>query len=301
MVNELQQLIKEGGTKVFTTYAVEIGDVLWSALYSYIETAYPDSKNQYCSRYGIEGIYEENDQKFAILIDRASQKYYRLNFSLTETEGFNAEAELVEVTKTYAPVEKPQFDPASVEAYIQEYAKKKEEEEKNKDKSEQGNKENSENSSEDDEDEEKKKKKFSYDTLEEIPEYVALQETIAQYTAQIDELKQNIATCNNELDSLRNFKKAVDKKAKEDMIAKFYMLSDEDKADVINNIDTYSLDDIEAKLSIICVRNKISFTADDDEGQSVGSTTFSLDDAHEDDSTPAWVKAALNVAKNMNN
>ena len=36
----------------------------------------------------------------------------------------------------------------------------------------------------------------------------------------------------------------------------FYMLSDEDKKEVIENIDSYSLDDIEAKLSILCVRNK---------------------------------------------
>ena len=48
------------------------------------------------------------------------------------------------------------------------------------------------------------------------------------------------------------------------MIASFYMLSDEDKKDVVANIDTYSLDDIEAKLSIICVRNKVSFNLDDD-------------------------------------
>jgi len=85
------------------------------------------------------------------------------------------------------------------------------------------------------------------------------------------------------------------------MIAKFYMLSDEDKEDVINNIDTYSLDDIEAKLSIICVRNKVNF-AEDDEKDIEDPTTFSLNDHDANDSaTPAWVKAALNVAKNMNN
>ena len=37
-----------------------------------------------------------------------------------------------------------------------------------------------------------------------------------------------------------------------------------DKKDVIENIDTYSLDDIEAKLSIICVRNKVNFNLEDD-------------------------------------
>jgi hypothetical protein len=86
-------------------------------------------------------------------------------------------------------------------------------------------------------------------------------------------------------------------------IAEFYMLSDEDKKDVIENIDTYSLDDIEAKLSVICFRNKVSFTSeDDDDNPANGPKTFSLEeDLDDDSSTPAWVKAALNVAKNMNN
>ena len=47
------------------------------------------------------------------------------------------------------------------------------------------------------------------------------------------------------------------------------MLSDEDKKDVIDNIDTYSLDEIEAKLSIICVRNKVSFNLEDDDKNTI--------------------------------
>ena len=43
----------------------------------------------------------------------------------------------------------------------------------------------------------------------------------------------------------------------------FYMLSDEEKKDCLDNIDTYSYDDIEAKLSVICVRNnKVNFGLD---------------------------------------
>jgi hypothetical protein len=87
------------------------------------------------------------------------------------------------------------------------------------------------------------------------------------------------------------------------MIAGFYMLSDEDKADVVANIDTYSLDDIEAKLSIICVRNRVSFDLDKEEGQKEeGPTTYNLNSgSYEDATTPAWVKAVRAVAKNMNN
>lgn len=85
------------------------------------------------------------------------------------------------------------------------------------------------------------------------------------------------------------------------MIAKFYMLSDEDKKDVVDNIDTYSLDDIEAKLSIICVRNKVSFADDNNQGTPQGAAVYNLgDDPDDDSSTPAWVKAALDTAKTLN-
>ena len=82
------------------------------------------------------------------------------------------------------------------------------------------------------------------------------------------------------------------------MIAKFYMLSDDDKKDVVDNIDTYSLDDIEAKLSIICVRNKVSFDLDEDNSAPSNPTTYSLESG-EDDSVPAWVKRAMSVAKTL--
>ena len=83
------------------------------------------------------------------------------------------------------------------------------------------------------------------------------------------------------------------------MIDKFYMLSDEDKKDVTDNIDKYSLDDIEAKLSVICVRNKVNFNLDD-EHKDTPPTTFNFNGEEFDDvSTPAWVKAAMEVEKEM--
>lgn len=67
MMKELKDLLKEGGAKVFTRYAVEIGEALWNALYSHIEKTYPDTQNRYCSIYRIEGIFGDNGQKFAVL------------------------------------------------------------------------------------------------------------------------------------------------------------------------------------------------------------------------------------------
>jgi hypothetical protein len=77
------------------------------------------------------------------------------------------------------------------------------------------------------------------------------------------------------------------------------MLSDESKKDILDNIDNYSLDDIEAKLSVICFRNKVSFK--NDEESAGDQTTYSLNGSEgEDLSVPAWVKAALDTAKTLN-
>ena len=84
------------------------------------------------------------------------------------------------------------------------------------------------------------------------------------------------------------------------MIDQFYMLSDDDKADVIANIDTYSVDDIEAKLSIICVRNKVSFDLDENNKNNGTPTVYNLNDNDNDDANvPAWVKSLRETAKSM--
>ena len=145
--------------------------------------------------------------------------------------------------------------------------------------------------------------KFSYNTLEEIPEYVELQtqyaaltEQVTQLTAELNASNAQVQQLQDTLKPLQEFKANAVHKEKEAMIAKFYMLSDEDKKNVIDNIDTYSLDDIEAKLSIICVRNKVNFIDNDKKDE---ATTFNLSDENDDSATPAWVKAVLDVAKNM--
>ena len=61
-----------------------------------------------------------------------------------------------------------------------------------------------------------------------------------------------------------------------------------------------SLDDIEAKLSIICVRNKVNFNLEDDKTTEKQPTTYSLDANMGDDSVPAWVKSLRDVAKTLN-
>ncbi len=120
--------------------------------------------------------------------------------------------------------------------------------------------------------------------LEEIPEYVELN---TKYASLVEDYNSIMA----EITSLREFKRQIERKDKEAMIAQFYMLSDEDKKDVRENIDTYSIDDIEAKLSVICVRNKVKFDLDDEEPVVEQPTTYNLDSEVIEDSVPAWIKA----------
>ena len=332
MVNEVKDLLKEGGAKVFTRYAVEIGDALWSALYSYIESTYPDGQNCYCSIYRVEGIFEEGGQKFAVLQNRTSMKYYRLNFSIGESEGFIPSDTLIEVTKSYTPAEEPQFALKDVEEFEAQYAAKKKAEE---DKSGKSKDDNSDDNTEDpknedpknedpenedpEDDDEKKKKKGKEDfacggkkkkySLDEIPEYTELQTQFSDLQAKFSELETKYNALVSENESLKNdnatlveFKNQSERKEKEEMINSFYMLSDEDKKDVIENIDTYSLNDIEAKLSIICVRNKVSFDLDENNKNHQDPTTYNLNGDNNDDDadTPAWIKAVLETAKNKN-
>lgn len=137
---------------------------------------------------------------------------------------------------------------------------------------------------------EEKKKEYS---LEEIPEYAEL---LDKYSA----LEANFSSLENEVKELRTFKLAAEKSQKEAMIDQFYMLSDEDKADVRANIDSYSLDEIESKLSVICVRNKVDFSLgaeNDSQNSEILSYNFVNDNA--DDTVPEWIKAVRETEKNL--
>jgi hypothetical protein len=147
---------------------------------------------------------------------------------------------------------------------------------------------------------EPEKKEFS---LEENPVY---QELVSKYSnlqnsyAALQIMYNNVSAEKRSLEeqvaNLTQFRNAIERKQKEDMIDSFYMLSNEDKKNVIDNIDTYSLDDIEKELSVICFRNKVSFSLEEEEAP----ISYNLNgDSSQIDSTPAWVKAALEVAKTM--
>lgn len=134
---------------------------------------------------------------------------------------------------------------------------------------------------EDKKEENDKKKKF--ELLE--SEYAALQEKFAA-------LEQKCA-------ELTEFKASIDNEKKDALIAQFYMLSDEDKAEVIENKAKYSLDDIESKLSVICFRKQISFdnTTSDAQEDEQPAVTFNLET---ESSVPAFITALKNTRNNRN-
>ena len=140
-----------------------------------------------------------------------------------------------------------------------------------------------EDKKEDKEDDDEKKKGEKYSLLE----------------SELNTLKAEYQDLQTKYQELVAFKTEIDNQKKDALISEFYMLADEDKADVIANIDNYSVDDIEAKLSIICVRNKVSFDLEND-NKETDPISYNLNDTgSSNDNVPEWIKAIQNhVAEN---
>lgn len=174
-------------------------------------------------------------------------------------------------TETQDSIEAAQ---SSQEEYVKSEEDKKEEEEDESDTKEDDTKEDT---SDDDDDDEKKK---DYELIEK----------------ELEETKTAYAALEEKYQALVEFKENVDNEKKDKLIDSFYMLSDEDKKDVIENKSNYSLDEIEAKLSVICVRKKVNFDLDDTskseekvEDSVKDVITYTVNET--DTSTPAWIAA----------
>ena len=97
---------------------------------------------------------------------------------------------------------------------------------------------------EDKEDDDEKKKGEKYSLLE----------------SELNTLKAEYQDLQTKYQELVAFKTEIDNQKKDALISEFYMLADEDKADVIQNKEKYTLDEIKAKLSVICFDKKINFS-----------------------------------------
>lgn len=314
MMEEMQKMIKGGPMPMFVSYAVDIGDSLWCAIYDYLWDKGLGDK--YC----VFGLYEEGEQKFAVLRNRTSLELVRLNFSLTEENGFVPDDELQPVSISFDPM----FDQAAVDAFETTFKASKEEAKKSAEPEEKPGENYSEEKCPEcgkplsectcdkgkEEEEEEGKNKYSAIEEELAAAKADVEALTAKYSALEDEKKglektvqtltEENASLKKDNESLTTFKLEVEKSQKQAMIDKFTMLSDTDKIDVIENIDKYSLEDIEAKLSIICVRNRVRFDDDSDNKGEAGITTYSFSNNQESTNTaPDWLKSVKNVADEL--
>lgn len=141
-------------------------------------------------------------------------------------------------------------------------------------------------------------------------EYDKLLKDNEDLTAQFNEIKASLDAANAALEELKAYKANIELQEKEAMIEKFSMLSDEEKKDVKDNINNYSLDEIESKLSVLVVRNHFNVAPvtetkeaeeTEPENNPVPVPTFSLG-AQEDNGNlglPEWVKVLEAKSKNI--
>lgn len=107
-----------------------------------------------------------------------------------------------------------------------------------------------------------------------------------------NELEQQYSLLKEQNESLLQFKKEVEDKQKDELISKFYMLSDEDKKNVVDNKSALTLDEIEKELSVICFRKKVTFGDSEGEDNKV-ITSYNLNTAEQED-LPSWLQAVEN-------
>ena len=141
-------------------------------------------------------------------------------------------------------------------------------------------------------------------TIEE--QYAALQAAHEELKAQFEALENEKAELQNQLstlqtahDGLVEFKRQIDDAEKDKMIEKFYMLSDEDKQDVVTNKATYTVEEIEEKLSVICFRKKVTFDLENTpktDNITEPPVVYSYNNVGTDE--PAWITAVKNTKKN---
>lgn len=160
--------------------AVDIGD-MWSRLWHEINEIHH-------WEYGIVGVFEEDNKKFAVLRDN-NGKLYRLDFSLTE-DGMTVADEVVEVKQEFTETDniKKFAEPENVEQYTK-FADPKDNDDESDDK--------------DDEDEDEPKEEPTKMSEDEM------MAKIAELEKSIEERDHIIMDKDTELEELRAYKAAV--------------------------------------------------------------------------------------------
>ena len=182
------------------------------------------------------------------------------------------------------------------------FAEKKEEEDKKEVSDDTEKEDDSDDSADDKEDEEDKKEKPEDKSAcgdKKKKHALEAEVEVDALRAEMAELQSAFAALQEEAKVLREFKAARDEADKDALIAKYFMLSDEDKADVIAHKSEYSLEDIESKLALIYVQKNVNFDMDSiEETEETPVTSFSLESDVNDTAEDDEFLNVLRTAKN---
>lgn len=131
-----------------------------------------------------------------------------------------------------------------------------------------------------------------------LDDFHNLQENYSTLETRYNELQDKYSALETSYNELVEFKNGKEREEKQAMIDSFSMLSDADKEEVQTNIDKYSVEQIEEKLAVICVRNKLDMSGADRAAEV--DTTFNLnnDDDDANESVPALVSALRKAKRN---
>ena len=177
--------------------AVDIGD-MWGKIWDALHAKYPDG--DWGSVYRIDGIYEEDNKKFAIIHHKNEDAKYRLDFSLTE-EGLTLADEIVKVELEIVETDevKKFAEPEDVDRY-----KKFSDEPDDKDPDD-----------DDDCDEKDCDEDFASMSHDDLVECVKkLRADVSDRDNIIMDKDQKLADCDKELCELRAFKAGIEEKEK---------------------------------------------------------------------------------------
>ena len=134
--------------------------------------------------------------------------------------------------------------------------------------------------------------------LEENSIYVELKNKFEVLSQDYETLKSNYEALMQDNTKLLEFKQKIELDEKRAMIDSFSMLSDEEKTDIVKDIDKYSVNEIEEKLSVILVRNQ-KFNVVEETGKKDVETVFNISGIGEENTGPAWVSAARKKQKSL--
>ena len=206
------------------------------------------------------------------------------NTVAVENENVDPVTEFVQVQDTNSETA-PEVNNVEDTSTPTDYVKKEKEDEKDtaEDAGDDSNddSDNDQEDDKDDDDEDDKKNSKKYELIQE----------------ELDTLRESYNNLQSQYQNLVNFVNEINNQKKDALIAEFYMLSDEDKADVISNKEKYTLDEIKAKLAVICFDKKINFASTEEvDNEEEKVVTYVLND-NENNSLPDWVKAVKEQEK----